>query len=163
MSYSLQQAAEATSKDRSTIQRAIKSGKISAALNASGFYQIDPAELHRVFPPAVRNEGKDVAPQQTATDETASENRELKAKVELLREMVAKTESERDEWRDQCKRMTLLLSDQRQPPKAEPEPPPVNDNPAPRPVPPLALWLAATAAALAVGLAVWQAWSHGQP
>lgn len=122
MSYSLKQAADATGKDRSTIQRAIKSGKISAILEA-GAYQIDPAELHRVFPVVVRNEAKDVATQHSATDATASENRELRAKVELLREMVGRIEEERDEWRNQCKRMTLLLTDQRQQqPKAEPEP-----------------------------------------
>jgi len=31
------------------IQRAIKSGKITASKNTSGAYEIDPAELHRVF------------------------------------------------------------------------------------------------------------------
>ena len=49
MKYTLSKAAEATGKNKATIQRAIKSGKISAAKNSSGAYQIDPAELHRVF------------------------------------------------------------------------------------------------------------------
>ena len=52
MKYSLSDAAEATGKNRTTIQRAIKSGKISARKGASGAYEIDPAELHRIFPPA---------------------------------------------------------------------------------------------------------------
>ena len=52
MKYSLSDAAEATGKNKTTIQRAIKSGKISARKGASGAYEIDPAELHRVFPPA---------------------------------------------------------------------------------------------------------------
>ncbi|MEY8834818.1 hypothetical protein AB9K29_16880, partial [Phaeobacter italicus] len=34
-----------------TIQRAIKNGKISAAKGDSGSYEIEPSELHRVFPP----------------------------------------------------------------------------------------------------------------
>lgn len=52
MKYSLSEAAKATGKNKTTIQRAIKSGKISAAKGDSGAYGIDPAELHRVFPPA---------------------------------------------------------------------------------------------------------------
>ena len=52
MKYSLSDAAEATGKNKTTIQRAIKSGKISAQKGASGAYEIDPAELHRVFTPA---------------------------------------------------------------------------------------------------------------
>jgi len=50
MKYTLSQAATATGKNKATIQRAIKSGKISAAKNSSGAYEIDPSELHRIFP-----------------------------------------------------------------------------------------------------------------
>ena len=49
MKYTLSQAAEATGKNKTTIQRAIKSGKLSAFKNFSGAYEIDPSELHRVF------------------------------------------------------------------------------------------------------------------
>lgn len=49
MKYTLSQAADATGKNKTTIQRAIKSGKISAKKNDSGAYEIDPAELSRVF------------------------------------------------------------------------------------------------------------------
>lgn len=51
MKYSLADAAKAVGKNKTTIQRAIKSGKISASKTESGAYEIDPAELHRVFPP----------------------------------------------------------------------------------------------------------------
>ena len=50
MKYSLADAAKATGKNKTTIQRAIKNGKISATKNASGVYEIDPSELHRLFP-----------------------------------------------------------------------------------------------------------------
>ncbi|MGH1332096.1 MAG: hypothetical protein ACRBBK_14520 [Paracoccaceae bacterium] len=50
MKYTLSQAATATGKNKATIQRAIKSGRISAPKNSSGAYEIDPSELHRVFP-----------------------------------------------------------------------------------------------------------------
>lgn len=50
MQYSANQAAEATGKNVATITRAIKAGKISATKDASGVWQIDGAELSRVFP-----------------------------------------------------------------------------------------------------------------
>lgn len=50
MEYTLSKAAEATGKGKSTIHRAIKSGKLSAHRLEDGSYTINAAELHRVFP-----------------------------------------------------------------------------------------------------------------
>jgi hypothetical protein len=50
MEYTLTKAAEATGKGKSTIHRAIKSGKLSAKRHDDGSYSIDASELHRVFP-----------------------------------------------------------------------------------------------------------------
>ena len=47
---SLAQAAKTAGKSKPTLLRAIKSGKRSASRTASGAYEIDPAELARVFP-----------------------------------------------------------------------------------------------------------------
>lgn len=63
MKYTLSEAASATGKNKATIQRAIKSGKISALKGESGSYEIDPSELHRVFPPVAQR----VAQQSNAT------------------------------------------------------------------------------------------------
>src|SRR4029079_14254947 len=53
MPYSLAQAAKAVGRDRSTLLRMIKIGRISAGRDeASGAWVIEPAELHRVYPPA---------------------------------------------------------------------------------------------------------------
>ena len=52
MQLSLGQAAKETGMDESTISRAIKSGKLSATRKENGGYEIDPAELFRVFAPA---------------------------------------------------------------------------------------------------------------
>ena len=108
MPLSLQQAASATGKEKSTISRAIKNGRMSAIITESGTYQIDPAELFRVFPPKpVPDESTGTmqqnAPDQTgsATDETASENRALRVRVELLGELVKQIESDRDHLRSQ--------------------------------------------------------------
>jgi len=46
----LRQAAELTGKSKSTLTRAIKSGRLSASRDGEGMYSIDPAELARVYP-----------------------------------------------------------------------------------------------------------------
>ena len=51
MKLSLSQAAKETGKDKSTIRRAIDKGKLSAEKNVHGHYEVDPAELFRVYPP----------------------------------------------------------------------------------------------------------------
>jgi excisionase family DNA binding protein len=48
---SLREAAEQTGVSKSTIFRAIQSGRMSAARNDDGNFAIDPAELFRVYPP----------------------------------------------------------------------------------------------------------------
>ena len=55
--FSLAQAAKATGKSRPTIARAIKNGKLSASRADDGSYEIDPAELARVFPLAGHESG----------------------------------------------------------------------------------------------------------
>lgn len=52
---SLREAAQLCGRGKSTIQTAIKDGKLSAGRNDKGGYQIDPSELHRVFPYTVSN------------------------------------------------------------------------------------------------------------
>jgi predicted site-specific integrase-resolvase len=47
--YNLASAAAATGVNRSTVLRAIKAGRLSAQRDEQGGWQIDPAELHRVF------------------------------------------------------------------------------------------------------------------
>lgn len=51
---SLAQAATLTGKSKSTLTRAIKSGRMSAVRRADGTFGLDPAELLRVYPDAVR-------------------------------------------------------------------------------------------------------------
>jgi ATP phosphoribosyltransferase regulatory subunit HisZ len=50
MAYSLAQAAAKTGRDRSTLLKAIKRGKLSATRDsATGAWQVDPSELARVY------------------------------------------------------------------------------------------------------------------
>lgn len=83
MQLTLQQAANATGKAKSTIQRAIKSGKLSASRKEDGSYGIDTSELDRVY--ALRNTGgAPVVMKQNVTEERNGETELLRTKVELL-------------------------------------------------------------------------------
>jgi hypothetical protein len=57
MALSLGDAAKAIGTTRTKIFWAIKSGRMSATRDAEGFWQIDPAELFRVFPPVEARTG----------------------------------------------------------------------------------------------------------
>jgi predicted site-specific integrase-resolvase len=113
MSYkSLKQAADAVGVDRSTVHRAIKSGKISATKNEFGVYDIDPAELHRVFPPVVADELHNKEKKQTTTGNLTSENSVLSNTVEHLRELIKHIESERDDLRTERERLLNVIEEQ---------------------------------------------------
>lgn len=49
--YNLATAAAAVGRNKTAILRAIKAGKIPASHDANGDVQIDPADLHRIYPP----------------------------------------------------------------------------------------------------------------
>jgi hypothetical protein len=115
MPYSIKQAAEATGKTKPTILRAIQKNKISAKKDEHGEWEIDPAELHRVYPAV--SEGTS-----THTDTSGiSASRE----IDLLREMLAdkdkqidslsrRLESVDEERRTTLRQLTALLTDQRE-------------------------------------------------
>jgi excisionase family DNA binding protein len=165
MIYTLKQAADATGLAKSTVQRAIKSGKISATFTDSGNYQIDPVELHRVFSPVERNTVQPVAIEQDAPDETASENRELRTRVELMGELIKQIESQRDDLRSERDRLLTVIQEQagtvkqlthqaeRQTPEAKPQQPANKNAPAAtrQSVRPW-LWVALAVAVIVVGV-----------
>jgi len=73
-------AAKEVGKAKTTISRAIKSGKLSAKKNEDGSYSIDPAELFRAFPPKAET----VKAQPPATASEQAQRRE----IELLQRLV---------------------------------------------------------------------------
>lgn len=77
--YTLGTAAKATGKSKTTIQKALTNGRISAAKNDIGEWQIDPAELHRVYPPHVPSE-------QNLTPEITLKIKALQDEVQRLSE-----------------------------------------------------------------------------
>jgi len=117
MPYTLGEAANAAGKAKSTIFKACKDGVISFSRDERGRFLIEPAELHRVFPPASAERSSQPPTQQPRTNEetlkTAIERDFLKREVEQLRTLLEDMKSERDEWRRQTQ--TLALTDQRKP------------------------------------------------
>lgn len=106
MAYSLKQAAEAAGKGKPAILKAIQSGKISAAKNANGEWQIEPAELHRVYPPASDGTGSETGskePEETIGNSNGTSL--LRQEVQFLREKLGNlermTETERRQLSDQ--------------------------------------------------------------
>jgi len=73
MKHTLGTAAKATGVSKSTIYRAVKSGKLSASRNADEEYEIDPAELHRVYEPVSERVRNDDMKRNATPDETPDE------------------------------------------------------------------------------------------
>jgi len=106
MAYTLGEAAKAVGKSKATISKAIKSGKISAEKQENGSYQIEPVELHRVYPPApletVSGERSDT-PNETVVND--SKTIELRVKLQAAEQRISDLEDDRDQWRQQANRL----------------------------------------------------------
>jgi excisionase family DNA binding protein len=106
MTLTLAEAAQATGLNRSTILRAIKSGKISGARDESGSWSVEPVELHRVFPPA------------STTPKAVPQDAQTDALVTELRAQLAEMRSQRDAWQGIAERLALSAP---KPPEPEPK------------------------------------------
>jgi hypothetical protein len=143
--YTIGTAAKATGKTKSTISRDIHKGKISATKNEDGSYSIDPAELHRVYPPVSQGNGSSNGQSNDSQPLNFDAGTGgLAVELQQLRERLSSVELERDrereqltdqiedlrrrldradeERRDKDRQLTALLTDQR--PKLEPAPQP---------------------------------------
>lgn len=123
VSYNLVQAGAAVGKSKSAILKAIRRGALSASRDpATGGWQIDPAELHRAFPPVSQDTLGDRL-ETRATQETG-EIRELRARlndkdavIEDLRRRLDQRETDHRQALDRLaaaqERIAALLTDQR--------------------------------------------------
>lgn len=92
MQLSLSAAAKEVDRSKSTLSRAIKDGRLSATRCEDGSYQIDPAELYRVFPAPV--------PQPTTSNAAQPESE----RDGTLRMQLEVAERERDREREERSR-----------------------------------------------------------
>lgn len=98
MKYTAGQAAQAAGISTPTITRAIKSGKISATKDHTGAWQIEPAELHRVY--QIESHLKD-SETQMKSDVTPLKDNALQVDVEVLRARLEAAEALNAERADQ--------------------------------------------------------------
>jgi hypothetical protein len=99
MPYSLKQAADATGRSKPTILRAIQTSKISAVKDEHGEWQIDPAELHRVYEPVQGNGTDEPELNDTQCSKPSYQQGLLRGAVEQLRERLASVETDRERER----------------------------------------------------------------
>lgn len=99
----------------STISKAIKDGRLSAGRNEKGGFEIDGAELSRVFPFPVGDQLSSPQPNTYNEHENKALEIELKAERQVRERLTSEIEDlkiQRDKWQDQAQ--TLLLSNKRQ-------------------------------------------------
>jgi hypothetical protein len=122
--YSLTEAALATGHNRSAIWKAIKRGALSASRDmATGRWQVEAAELHRLFPPAMPRIAEGIPGNGRETTETpgiTTETAVLRAQLEAERARAAVLEGTVDDLRrrldaesEERRRLTAVLADQR--------------------------------------------------
>ena len=99
MGYSLREAAGAVGKGKPAVLKAIQSGKISAKKDEHGEWQIEPAELHRVYPPVSETGGEAASEKPEETIGNGSGNSLLQQEIGFLREQLAGAERLREEER----------------------------------------------------------------
>ena len=125
--FTLGEAARAVNRSKSTLSKAIKSGRLSCMSREGGEYQISAAELYRVFP-ANSNSNPEI--ERLATPEGNGRTAVLQAQLEGLSGELEQVKSERDDLRrrldaeaEERRKLTALLTDQTRTPAAEPERP----------------------------------------
>ena len=149
--FTIAGAARAAGVGRATIQRALKSGRLSATTNEQGERVIDLTELLRVFGPL--KQGEQPASSITSRLDTGGEQGLSAVLVEVLREQLRKAEEREQQAHEEKTRLLSLLEAEQQarrdleqkllPP---PPPPPRRHH---------RLWLLLAILALAVATLVW--------
>lgn len=108
-------AAELTGKSKSTIQRAMNSGKISYELDANDRRVVDVSELERVFGLDGVTSGSgdtDSAVMPSALNAVEMERMKMKIKmleqqVELAQEQIEDLKEQRDQWQKQASQVLI--------------------------------------------------------
>jgi excisionase family DNA binding protein len=124
MALSLAEAAQATGLNRSTVLRAIKSGKISGTRDHNGAWVVEPAELFRIFPPA-EAAALGVPDHAHGGSSVAAADAELRIRLQVAEERLGELKQmisdmgvrhereltdlrgQRDSWQQQAERLAL--------------------------------------------------------
>ena len=99
---SLNKSASYAGKAKADILKALKSNdpekKLSGEKNAKGHWEIDTSELDRVFSKKTSEPIQTGSKNHIDTPENSNITSALEVEVKLLREMLEKTELDRDKW-----------------------------------------------------------------
>ena len=120
--FTLGQAAREVGKSKGTLSKYIKLGKLSYVKKDGNQYQIDPAELFRVFPKKKRETAQN---ERMETPANTNVNSGLEREIELLNERLKEKDETIDDLRQRLDRtdaerqkvqtqLTALLTDQSQ-------------------------------------------------
>lgn len=113
----LSQAAKATGKSKGTISNAIKKGRLSAN-KENGEYQIDAAELSRVYPlnpsKIVQNERCSTPMEPPLNEGLKTENQVLLVRLDAAERQIEALEGDKAFLQSELSKATTLLTDQRQ-------------------------------------------------
>ena len=88
----LSEAARVSGQSKSTIWRAVNSGRLSGTRTYTGDYEIDPAELHQVF-----------------SSETALMQAQIDRLFQVGELIRNELDNDRDAWRTQADRLRQLV------------------------------------------------------
>ncbi len=114
--FTLNQAAKACNKSKSTLLAAISGGRLSAKRDNKNQWQIDPAELFRVYEsrtPEPVTEHQNRTPENYPNTDLIEA---LRAQIELLKDQVSQEREHSAHWRNQA---TMLLTHQPEPSKPQ--------------------------------------------
>jgi len=115
---SLREAAELAGTSKSSILRAVKTGRLSATRNQEGEFKVDPAEVARVYDkghashrgrrvPMDRGEAGEHSDDANRIGALAAENAALKDLIRRLDQDKEDLKRDRDIWRTQFERLAL--------------------------------------------------------
>jgi predicted DNA-binding protein (UPF0251 family) len=107
---SLGQAAKAAGISKATVSKSLASGRLSYVSKGTAGYQIDTAELFRVFPP---KQVHIVSAERSETPINAPANGVVlsASELEMMRQQIEDLRADRDAWRDQAQRLALAPPD----------------------------------------------------
>jgi hypothetical protein len=113
--FTITESAKQCGLTRAAIHKAIKTGRLSATKNDDGNYQIDPAELFRVYKKV------DITGIQQNTEVDKSEYRLIAQRLEFTERLLKQAEEERDNLRLSLNQAMTLIAHQPAQPVPEPE------------------------------------------
>jgi len=109
---SANRAAKEAGVAKKTLLEAMSSGRLTAEKNDKGHWEIDPAELFRVYPKTSLSEPEKPQPTHQENNLKTSQNSALEIEVKMLREQIERMDTERERERSQLSDQIEALKQQ---------------------------------------------------